>query len=361
MTASNSATLQILGMSNRVSAWAAAAITAFADGLAGAVPAASACSAMLLADENGLSAFARNSSNHWLPLPGFLSQNAERLKLNLAKLPRGRVLLRAGEGRAVVTRLALPAATRDVLAQVVRNKVESLAPWPVSEVLWGYRIAGAPHGGHIMVDVGIVSRKTAADLLDRLQGAGIRISRFEVGHGAGMPEGIEIDVHGGERRQAMRGRVKSVMSVLTATAVIAGAYGGYLSYKVMADTAEVETAIAGTQALLLNKNASGSASLQLAAANLLYSRKRETRPVLELLNTVTKLVPDGIWLSTFDLDGPVLTIAGRGTEVPAVIETLESSEAFKDVNFASATQREADAATDSFSISAAIEAKAPAP
>ena len=361
MTASNSATLQILGIGARVSAWAAEAITAFADSLAGTVPAAQACSAMLLADEKGLSAFGRNAANQWLALPVFMSQNAERLKLNLAKLPRGRVLLRAGEGRAVVTRLALPAATRDVLAQVVRNKVESLAPWPVSEVLWGYRIAGAPQNGHIMVDVGIVSRKTAADLLSKLESAGITVARFEIGHGAETPEGIEIDVHGDVRRQAMRGRVKSVMSVLTAIAVIAGAYGSYLSYRAMAETAEVEAAIARTQALLLNKNDRGSASQQLAAANVLYSRKRETRPVLELLNTVTKLVPDGIWLSTFDLDGAVLTIAGRGTEVPAVIETLESSDAFKDVNFASATQREADAATDSFSISAAIEAKVPAP
>ncbi len=361
MTASNSATLQILGISSRVSAWAAEAVTAFADGLAGTVPAASACSAMLLADEHGLSAYGRNGSNQWLPLPVFMSQSAERLKLDLSRLPRGRVLLRAGEGRAVVTRLALPAATRDVLAQVVRNKVESLAPWPVSEVLWGYRVAGAPQSGQIMVDVGIVSRKTAADLLNRLEDASIKVARFEVGHGAAAPEGIEIDVHGDERRQAMRRRVKTVMSILTGVAVVAGAYGSYLSYKVMADTAEVEAAITKTQALLLNKNSVGSASLQLAAANVLYSRKRETRPVLELLNTVTKLVPDGIWLSTFDLDGPVLTIAGRGTEVPAVIETLESSDAFKDVNFASATQREADAATDSFSISAAIEAKVTSP
>jgi hypothetical protein len=361
MTASNSATLQIVGLGSRASAWASEAVAVFADSLAGQVPAASACSAMLLADERGLSAYGRNASNQWQPLPLFMTSNAENLKLDLSRLPKGRVLLRAGEGRAVVTRLTLPATTRDVLAQVVRNKVESLAPWPVSEVLWGYRTVGLPQNGQLMVDVGIVSRRTVADLLSRLGSAGIEVSRFEIGHGADAMEGIEIDVHGEERRQTMRGRVKAVMSLLAGAAVIAGAYGSYLSYKVMSDIAGTEAAISRTQSMLLNKSGNGGASLQLAAANTLHTRKRESRQAIELLNVVTQLVPDGIWLSTFDLDGPILTIAGRGTEVPAVIETFESSEAFKDVNFASATQREADATTDSFSISAVVEAKAAVP
>ncbi len=361
MTTSNSATAQILGIGSRLGAKASGAIAAFADGLAGTVPAANTCNCMILADENGLSAHRRDALKQWQTWFGLPAGNAERLKQDLGKLPRGRTLLRAGRGRAVMTRLALPAATRDVLGQVVRNKVESLAPWPVSEVLWGYRMAGAPQGEHIMVDVGIISRKTAAELLNKLEAADVKISRFEVGDSDGLLDGIEIDVHGKERRQVMRGRVKFAMTAVAAAAIIVGAYGSYLTYKTMAETAAVEDGIAKVQNLLRNKNGAGSASQRLAAANVLYARKRETRPALELLDTVTKLVPDGIWLSTLDIDASTLTISGRGTQVPGVIETLESSDAFKDVNFASATQREADAATDSFSISAVIEAKAPAP
>ena len=361
MTTSNSATAQIFGIGSRLSARAAEAILAFADGLAGTVPAADTCNGMILADGNEISAYKRISPDQWQPLLAIAADNPGRLQQDLAKLPRGRVLLRAGEGRAVVTRLALPAATRDVLGQVVRNKVESLAPWPVSEVLWGYRAVNAPQSGQIIVDVGIISRKTATGLFQKFAAAGVKIARFEVGRSDGASAGIEIDVHGEERRQAMRGRVKLVMSILAGAALLAGGYGGYLSYQTAVEAANLDEGIAKVQTLLRNKGDAGEISEQLAAANVLHTRKLETRPVLELLNTVTILVPDGIWLSTLEIDKSTLTIAGRGTQVPGVIETLESSETFRDVNFASATQREADAATDSFSISAVIEAKATAP
>ena len=359
MKTSNSATVQIIGSGRRLSSRAREAITAFADGLAGSVPTADSCRGMILADDGGLSAHRPHSPGHWQAGSRIADDSAAQLRKELARLPRGRKLLRAGAGRSVVTRLSLPAATRDVLAQVVRNKVESLAPWPISEVLWGHRIAGSPQAGQIIVDVGIVSRKTAAGLLEKFDAAGVRISRFEVSHGNEASDGIEIDVHGEARRQTMRGRVKAVMSAVLVSALAVGGYGGYLSYQTAIEMAAVDDDIAKAQLALRNKGGAGDDSQQLTAANILYSRKRETRPAIEVLNTLTKLVPDGIWLSVLEIDGKTITIAGRGNEVPGVIETLESSDTFSAVNFASATQRETDAATDSFSISAVVDAKGP--
>ena len=126
-----------------------------------------------------------------------------------------------------------------------------------------------------------------------------------------------------------------------------------------AELAAVENDIAKVQLALRNKGGAGDDSQQLAAANILYSRKRETRPAIEVLNTLTRLVPDSIWLSVLEIDGKTITIAGRGNEVSGVIETLESSDTFSAVYFASATQRETDAATDSFSISAVVDANGP--
>ena len=319
MTTSNSATAQLLGLGNRFSAQAREAIEAFSDGLAGNVPSAQSCRSMILADEDGLSAYVRSASGGWQMASRLEGETADEIKQVRRQLPDGRVLLRTGNGRAVVTRLQLPAATLDVLAQVVRNKVESLAPWPLQEVLCGHRLAGPPQNGQILVDVGIVSRKSVTDLLARLAAAGVQIARFETGHGDEALDGIEIDVHGEERRTAMRRRVKTVMLLALGAVALVGGFGAYLTYRTASEISETEDGIAKLQYLLRNNGDTGAASLKLAQANLLYTRKRETRPAVELLNTLTKLVPDGIWLSTFDLDGKTVTISGHGNEVPGVI------------------------------------------
>lgn len=361
MTTTNSATVQLLGLGNRLGARALEAVTAFADSLAGAVPDAKSCTVMILADDRGFYVHERGASDNWKPGRRLPDADGPAFARELAQLPRGQTLLRAGSGRSIVTRVALPAATSDVLPQVVRNKVESLAPWPISEVLWGHRLAGPPQGGQLQVDVGIVARKTALALLGKVEATGLKIARFEIGHGNDVSDGIEIDIHGEERRQAMRDRVRMVMSVVIGAALLVGAGGGYLAYRTAAETADIERSINTIQQVLRNKDGTGDASQKLAQANVLHMRKRETRPALELLNTLSKLVPDGIWLSSLEIDRKTVTIAGRGNQVPGVIATLESSDTFSDVNFASATQREAEAATDSFSISATVEAEVPAP
>ena len=83
------------------------------------------------------------------------------LQMLLAKGPgrrlRKNLCLRLAQGRAVKKHIRLPASARDVLPAIVRNKVESLAPWPVEQAHWGYRITDELPGGDIGVDVGIIS------------------------------------------------------------------------------------------------------------------------------------------------------------------------------------------------------------
>ncbi len=360
MNTSNSASLQLLGIANRVAANARDCVSALADSLAGTVPAASACQTMIMADGGGLAVAVRGENGNWknvLRLGEHSGGMASTLQKHLSQLPRGPVMLRTGTGRAVVSRLPLPAAAQDVLPAVVRNKVESLAPWPLAEALWGYRVAGKTEAGQLLVDVGIVSRKTAFGLLHGLENAGVKIARFEINPDAQAGAGIEIDTHGDDRRQVARRKIATAMSVLAVIAAGAAAFGGYQAFRSYSEASALDANIEQLTQSLRGTGTGGAGSAQLTAANTLYTRKQDTRPTLEVLNTLTKLVPDGIWLTTLDLDGGKITLSGRGNQVPGVIGTLENSDTFKDVNFASATQREPDAAADSFAISAAVEGK----
>ena len=104
------------------------------------------------------------------------------LKRRLAGISGQRMGLRFSPDRAVTRVISLPISARDVITEIVRNKVETLAPWPLTEALWGFRQV-ADHSGsdQIRVEVGIVGRHSVEELLGSLARIGIKIDHLDIG------------------------------------------------------------------------------------------------------------------------------------------------------------------------------------
>jgi Tfp pilus assembly protein PilN len=79
-------------------------------------------------------------------------------------------------------------------------------------------------------------------------------------------------------------------------------------------------------------------------------------PLIAILNTLTGLVPNGIFLDGLDYENNTVTLTGRGNGASEVIGRLEASDVFTAAAFSSATQRDPNSAAEMFTISAAIEA-----
>ena len=95
----------------------------------------------------------------------------------------------------------------------------------------------------------------------------------------------------------------------------------------------------------------------MSEAKKLIQRKRTEQPAIEIIEALTRLVPNDAWLETLDYEGRQLTVVGHGASVPPIVEALEKSGVFSDVNFASPTQHDAVAKVDAFSISASVQPK----
>ncbi len=85
------------------------------------------------------------------------------------------------------------------------------------------------------------------------------------------------------------------------------------------------------------------------------------RPVVQILNDLTGLVPDGTWLNSFEYSASRITITGNGVNVTRLINDLEASPAFESAGFSAATQRDAASGSDTFAISAGVAAQEAAP
>jgi general secretion pathway protein L len=347
---SNSATRQLVNLGGGFGRWIKVCIIAFADDLAGSTNDSVNSSTMIRLTGDQAEIYNRSSKTGGYE---FFSRNScFALK---GKSIRGPVVLRIDSDRAVVKQVSLPAGALDVMPAVIRNKVESLAPWPLHQVMWGYRLLDSPQSGQVDVEVAIMSRKALASLLSVFHNADIKVTHFDVASPVDYAESIAIDFQGQDRLKKAWQRVTAVIAIAGLVTFAGASLGLYFALSTQGELSAVERRSTDLKQKLLNGGGDSQANSKLVEANKLYERKKNNRPVVIVLNALSRLVPNGTWLNSVDYTGNQVTITGRGTEITTVIESLEKSDIFSDVNFASATQRDANANADIFSISATIE------
>lgn len=295
-------------------------------------------------------------ARHVAGVTGNLATAAAHFRKHLSARQRKAVALRIGSERALITAIDLPQGIADVLPAVVRNKIESLGPWPLEETVWGYRLAGRPRDGQIGVDVALTSRRKLDELLRPFESAGLRIARIDARDADQAGPVIAFDFRDARRRLRMRRTTMAVIAALFVCPLAAASHGGYRWLAARGELAAVDGRIADLE-LGLRGGGPTPASTRLAQANQLHARKRDTQPLVTILAALSELLPDQVWLDSLVYENDTVTIAGRGTGVPKLIETLETSRLFKEANFAAAIQHDEAENVDTFSISAGVESK----
>ena len=258
---------------------------------------------------------------------------------------------------AVMNSFVLPAEAPDVLQAIVRNKVEGFAPWPLAHSAVGQRIRSIPgDAAHVTADAVVVSRTLLEECAGELGGFGITVRSASV-RLAG-DDLVAVDFGGSAEQRDAERRILRVAAVLAAGAACIMGLGLYLAWQAYAEGAHYR---AQTDALMarIEGAASGEGGSPLVnAANRLYTERLQNQPAVAVLNELSRLLPADVWLESLTLDGDKIEMKGQGKDVPALIAILEKDATFRDVNFASATQANAERDTDAFAIEAVLE---PAP
>jgi Tfp pilus assembly protein PilN len=105
----------------------------------------------------------------------------------------------------------------------------------------------------------------------------------------------------------------------------------------------------------LRPDAAGGATSLVEAANILHERRRQRLPAVAVMSELSEVLPQTVWLDSLSLDDVRIDLKGQGSDIPSLIDILEQSPSFMDVNFASATQFNAESNAEAFSIGATLE------
>lgn len=349
----NSATRQISALFGRAWRWARGCVSAFVSDLAAPGSGSGGGRAVLLLAGQGATLLARRKG-HLTPVGAEgqpVEDAARNAKASLSRAEQQGLTLRFAEDRAIVNDMQLPEGAKPLLAAILKNKIESLAPWPIEDTAWGY-VAGEASRGTVPVTVGIVGRKAMAQPLQSLLAAGIKPARVEIAAGETT---IAIDHSSDARRQKVSTGLRLAFGAVAFLIAATGAYGGLMAWRDSRALAAITERTEELKRELAGRNTENGDNGQVAEATKLVDIRKQQRPMVAVVNELTKAIPDGSWLTAIDFVDGTVTLQGRGGPPTELIRSLEAAEAFSSVNFAAATQRDEEAGADVFGISAFVE------
>jgi general secretion pathway protein L len=268
-----------------------------------------------------------------------------------AQIQRDTTVLRLATDKVIIRKVVLPGAAADFVPAIIRNKIERLAPWPLKEALFAYRIeANEGATAQIQATVAITGRRMVDGILARLAKAGIVPGQVEFAEGAREEDPIVLLSTGSDLEQKVAKGLRSGVLGLVSVLVLVAAVTAISVATMWHDLAAAEARIVELKAKLAVTEAADRAPGASAVRDKAILRKETERSLSAIFLALTRAIPDESWLIDLSYRRSELTVTGRSESVPPLIEALESGPIFADVNFAAPTRRNADDGAAAFSI-----------
>ena len=225
----------------------------------------------------------------------------------------------------------LPAAVEGNLDQALRYQLDQLSPFRADQVVLDHRVERHDQDhDRIEVTLRIVPNDDLQPLLDRARAFGAVIHAVDTlaAEDPPRPEGFNLlpesrrphYVHARARFNMLLGAGLIVVLALVMAQTVILRERTVSELRVQADELRVEA----RRVMQLQQSLQDT----LLAANFLAEKRAAQPAVIELMDELTGLLPDNIWLQQFQLQGSDLRIQGQADGSQRVIGLLDESELF---------------------------------
>ncbi|MGF1455075.1 MAG: PilN domain-containing protein [Alphaproteobacteria bacterium] len=256
---------------------------------------------------------------------------------------------------ALIQAVTLPLAAEATLQDVIRYELDRLTPFSAEEAYTAGRIRRRdPARQTLDADLVLVPRKGLDPVLDTAKRCGLQVERVDVGRdeagGPGGLAGVNLIAGTGPRTGPGLG-AKVFMGLMIMALVLGGsALGiGYGKRQSVLDTVDAE--LDRVRRLALRFDVARQEEAERRGRREVVTRLKADAPLaVEVLEEVTRLLPDDSFLESFRLTQDGLTIAGQSAQAAALIAAFEASPLFAGVAFNTPTVQAKATGRESFSL-----------
>lgn len=270
-----------------------------------------------------------------------------------------RIRLCLSESEVLQCPVELPLAVESNLDQALRYQLDQLTPFRADQVYFDYEIVerDSEHG-RLRLDLRLVPVARVDALRERLAAIGVRPHIIDLiaeadeepscGHFNLLPEAER------PRHVYARARLNWILAAgLLGVVALIMAESLYLRSRTVDElrARASELRNEAEQVMELQQQLEDS----LAAANFLAERRRRQPVVVQVLDEVTQLLPDDIWLQQLQVRGEELQMQGLAEGSQKLIELLNDSPMFDEAEFRGTVSIDPSSGRERFNARARID------
>jgi general secretion pathway protein L len=272
----------------------------------------------------------------------------------LADLPRWWLV---PAGVALRRRVLLPAAAADRLHDVLKFELDRQTPFAANEACFDARVLGVRADGQLDVELAAVPTAAFTSGLSRLGDLAGGMAGADVEDAGGAPLGVNLLPEAARvTRQAPQ---RGLHLVLAAVAVIAVVFAAWAILDNRRASADAFAAQVDSRADEAHQVAAQRQQLvDLVAGTTTLNQTSARRPTaLEVMDDVTRRLPDNTYLEKFAIEGDRLTLIGFSPEASGLVARLQGSPLWRNPALSGALQPDPRTRMDRFTLTAELVGK----
>lgn len=264
-----------------------------------------------------------------------------------------RVELRLRSDQVLLRPVTFPRQASDFLAGMIRAQIDRLTPWTAEEAVFGWSAPQPAPGERITTTLAATSGGVVNPLIAVAAALGARsvVASVELGSGERREKVtlLERRLQGGNVwRVDVPLVLRHGLLVLALASVITMGVTGFVGGAIDADRQEIAQQVARQRASLRLSQRGGSAE------TLLARRKQSTPASVLVLEAISRVLPDGTYVTELRIDGDKVQVVGMTRDAPSLIRLMEQSPQFTRATFFAPTTRAQNEPGERFHIEAHI-------
>jgi general secretion pathway protein L len=263
------------------------------------------------------------------------------------------VVLRIERAELLEKTLSLPLAARGQLDQALAFEMDRETPFATDELYWNYHIERIDQSQQrLSVHLVLIPKARLTPLLTVLSQADLRPKWVEVADAPAAGAFLPLDDHRGPPQHRSR-LVLAGAAACCITLAVGAALTPFIRQQV--ELASFDREIQAGQSIAAETDALRREADRLSrSAEFVRSAKEKSARPLEVLASVTQLLPDDTYLTEIELRQRKLTVSGRSAGAARLIGTFAADSRFRNPSFAAPVTRVESLRADVFTIVAEI-------
>ena len=251
--------------------------------------------------------------------------------------------------------LSLPIAAEPRLREVMAFEIDRQTPFPADQVSFEARVLGRDIAGKTLRAELVVLPTTVLDkALAVLGPLATGLAGVDVLDGNGQPLGVNL-LPASKRGQRgdRQARLHLALLAIFVVALVASMFLNLDNRRVALEQLQAQVDSASSQVRSVRK-LRNQLQQSVTAANFLAGRRAKQPTMLELLNDLTKRIPDDTSLEKFSVNDGHIILIGQSKQAPALVGLLQASPLIQSPALAGAVQTDPRTNLDRFTLTAVV-------